>query len=78
MRAAEWTGLQQAAASLLGRGVPIIVAVGTAPALAALKLTYSVPKARWRHGYYSAEAKAARREARESLSVLRTLLALGN
>jgi hypothetical protein len=33
-------------------------------------------EARWKHGFYSAEAKAARREARESLKLLRTLLAL--
>jgi hypothetical protein len=33
-------------------------------------------KSRWKHGFYSGEAKAARRQARESLSLLRTLLAL--
>ena len=33
-------------------------------------------RANWKHGFYSAKAKAARREARESLSLLRTLLAL--
>jgi hypothetical protein len=34
-------------------------------------------RANWKHGYYSAEAKAARREARDSLRLLRHLLALG-
>jgi hypothetical protein len=33
-------------------------------------------KARWQHGYYSAEAKTALREAREALRLLRTLLEL--
>jgi len=35
-------------------------------------------KATLKHGYYSAEAKAARRAARESLRLLRQLLALGS
>jgi hypothetical protein len=31
-------------------------------------------KARWRHGYYSAQAKAERQDARRDLYTLRTLL----
>ena len=34
-------------------------------------------KARWQHGYYSAEAKSQRAEARQGLRLLRQLLALG-
>jgi hypothetical protein len=33
-------------------------------------------KARWRHGYYSAEAKAIRRESRKCLRLLKQLLGL--
>jgi hypothetical protein len=33
-------------------------------------------KARWRHGYYSAEAKAERAEGRQALRELRALLRL--
>ena len=32
-------------------------------------------RARWRHGYYSAQAKAARREARREFRKLRSMLA---
>ena len=32
-------------------------------------------KARWRHGYYSTQAKADRQEARRELQTLRALLA---
>jgi hypothetical protein len=35
-----------------------------------------VRKARWKHGHYSKEAKAARREGREAMRSLRRLLAL--
>jgi hypothetical protein len=31
-------------------------------------------RARWRHGHYSAEAKAERREARAAIQLLRELL----
>src|SRR5215207_2387960 len=34
-------------------------------------------RSRWKHGYYSAESKAARRGARQSIRLLRRLLALG-
>src|SRR5688572_18786118 len=33
-------------------------------------------KANWKHGYYTAEEKAARRDARQSIRLLRRLLAL--
>jgi hypothetical protein len=33
-------------------------------------------RANWKHGYYSAETKAASRDARESMRLLRRLLAL--
>jgi hypothetical protein len=34
-------------------------------------------RAKWKHGYYSAEARFARHEARKSIRLLRRLLALG-
>ena len=34
-------------------------------------------RANSKHGYYSADVKAARRDARQSIRLLRTLLALG-
>jgi hypothetical protein len=34
-------------------------------------------RSRWKHGYYSADAKAARQDARQSIRLLRRLLALG-
>ena len=35
-------------------------------------------RSNWKHGYYSAEAKQARREARQQYRLLRQLIAAGN
>jgi hypothetical protein len=35
-------------------------------------------KSGWKHGYYSAEAKRVRREARQQLQLLRQLIVAGN
>jgi hypothetical protein len=35
-------------------------------------------KSGWKHGYYSAESKRARREARQQYRLLRQLIAAGN
>jgi len=34
-------------------------------------------RAKWKHGLYSSEAKAARQDARQSIRLLRRLLTLG-
>ena len=35
-------------------------------------------RSNWKHGYYSAEAKQVRREARQQYRLLRQLIAAGN